>query len=134
MNREILFRVWDINGNPPQMYYDPFIADGHGPMKISQIMQVLTQEGWIWMQYIGLKDRNRSKIYEGDIVRRELLNKYYKITKWNEKKACFDPFADDFYWEDYDSSFSNRGWSSENIEVIGNIYENPELIELCKDL
>ena len=105
-------------------------------------------------QFTGLKDKNGKKIYEGDIVRQQSfgkLNSNYKSEKEkkNHKKylikkckcifdddenyhknrdyvveykdARFYPFADDnFEWGEYN-------WDSP-VEIIGNIYDNPNLI------
>lgn len=72
----------------------------------------IEQENFIVMQYTGLKDKNRVEIYEGDIVVEGYKGKYgtYEV-KWD--KIGFNLGSED--GRDY--------------EVIGSIYENPELLE-----
>ena len=74
----------------------------------------------ILMQYTGLKDRDEVEIYEGDIVR---VNR-------NFTGVCeFDPnpFCGFGYWR---QDGKRERWYAcyEDHEVIGNIYENPELL------
>ena len=79
-------------------------------------------------QYTGLKDRNGQEIYEGDILRdQESYDEiyYYKVI-WHEANACFY-FKDCF--GDYEC-FQGEDLYLNQIEVIGNIYENPELPEV----
>jgi len=65
-------------------------------------------------QYIGLKDKNGKKIYEGDVVKTSLF--VYKV-EWNNKVCGFFPFA------------FNPDIEAKECEVIGNIFDNPELLE-----
>ena len=76
------------------------------------------------MQYTWLKDKNGKEIYEGDIItcwayqrEKEEINEWKKI-EVTYKDGYFYPF------------WYNAWWRSAvyNIEVIGNIYENPELL------
>lgn len=73
------------------------------------------------MQYIGLKDEYGDEIYEGDIV--TLHNSRYKVI-FNMEQARFVLRDDKFEME---IPFTNN--NNERMEIIGNIYENPELIE-----
>lgn len=70
-------------------------------------------------QYTGLKDKNGVKIYENDILKYIDFRNEESIIQvwWDEEDSCFN--------------FGNRNLSMirNKIEVIGNIYENPELLE-----
>lgn len=73
-----------------------------------------------FMQYTGLEDKNGKEIYEGDIV--TLHNSRYKVI-FNMEQARFVLRDDKFEME---IPFTNN--NNERMEIIGNIYENPELL------
>lgn len=80
-------------------------------------------------QYTGLTDKNGTKIFEGDII--DFFGRSdgdgYGVVK-------YDAYETEFGFE-YDNIYRSlgRNFYPENIEVVGNIYDNPELVE-GKDL
>ena len=88
----------------------------------------------ILMQYTGLKDKNCVKIYKGDIMnlkypRDRRYKVVAKVINGQEISAMVLKFDNDFTTEEfplYKISAEN------NLEVIGNIYENPELLEVSE--
>lgn len=80
---------------------------------------ILVRDGdWHIMQYTGLKDKNGVEIYEGDIAR------------VGDKGVTSVTFFDGaFYTVVSHSNYRCGGWETKSIEIIGNIYENPELLE-----
>jgi uncharacterized phage protein (TIGR01671 family) len=76
-------------------------------------------------QYTGLKDKNAKEIYEGDIIK----SKYYSgkpfLIEWKNLENC------GCCSDDSGPGFNFKGIEDDEkakIEVIGNIYENPELL------
>lgn len=72
---------------------------------------------WIPMQSTGLKDKNGKKIYEGDVINDSgIKTEVY----WNEKDGC---------WARRGISEHYFGLTASICEIIGNVYENPELLK-----
>ena len=69
------------------------------------------------MQYTGLKDKNGKEIYEGDIINWPNLNSVGQVY-YNQKEVVFCVKCK-----------HDEAWLDSGCEVIGNIYENPELIK-----
>ena len=71
---------------------------------------------WVWLQFTGLLDKNGKEIYEGDII----STYQRKDGTWQRPKEV------KYYLKKRTSGF-NLGTNS-NPTIIGNIYENPELL------
>ncbi|WP_339002902.1 YopX family protein [Fusobacterium polymorphum] len=115
--REIKFRAWDkinkemfnvesINFQERRVYKDVVSYRKFNDIDI--------------MEYTGLKDKNNKEIYEGDII--TLHNRKYKVI-FNAEEARFVLRDDEFELE---ISFTNN--NNKRMEIVGNIYENSELL------
>lgn len=127
MNREIKFRVWECNKKYIFTLYDLLnarITIGHGYTKFPPMHDEL-----IIQQYIGINDSLGKEIYEGDIVKfndSEINSKpvignfevYYETDLTLVGSPCFA------LWNNKGAVFQLLG----HIEVIGNIFENKELL------
>ena len=134
--REIKFRAWDkevgVMRNDDEVCRASAVSFSYQR----------TREDWVLMQSTGLKDKNGVLIYEGDVV----------ATCWHTKSeehncpAIHNPYQVEWNGWTYILTPTNWGrelhnkvrfiqdfWventTDEQIEVIGNIYENPTLIE-----
>lgn len=120
--REIKFRFWNVGNkrwvNPSEIEfaYQDVNNESVG------IPFHLFQEEIIYQQYTGLIDKNGREIYEGDILKIE----------WR-----IDSIDSDYYYDDVTFSKNLGMWlphavlTTDDIpcEIIGNIFENPDLME-----
>ena len=127
--REIKFRAWDKESkrftnyallDDKAMFFEKHL----GTWKPST-------DRFVLMQYTGLKDKNGVEIYEGDIVKAVSFARCIGFIKYLPEKSAFVlwdyeklPYRDDFvYLSQFEDGF----------EILGNIYENPELMEVADD-
>lgn len=121
--REILFRGrGDTKYNDGEWYYGVPIRDFEGDWQIctDNSKRVVVPE--TIGQYTGLTDKNGTKIFEGDIGRRR--DDIFLID-WSEEKAAFVMIFNDYICE---ILYLEEMW--DDAEVIGNIHDNPELLEV----
>ena len=78
-----------------------------------------------FMENTGLKDKNGKYIYEGDIV--TVNGTWDCIIKYKQSSCAFVLKSIDSRWST--GYFSNYDDIEEMLEVIGNVYENEELLE-----
>lgn len=123
MTREIKFRAWDGSRMCAVTQLEFGINDGIIMGSFGWYGGMVGAVGVKIMQYTGLKDKNGKEIYEGDIVNVEPFTKTGRIevVGWYAPimgSITLHPFQGDAYH-----------WLSQDCEVIGNIYENPELLK-----
>ena len=103
--REIKFRAW--NKIEKMMEYDPYIGCSEERVYINK--NVFNSDLYVYMQYVGTKDKNGKYIYEGDIIDSE-----------NPHVCGIVEYEEFCYWE------RELYLTGNELTVIGNIYENNE--------
>jgi len=127
--REIKFRVWNKRINQLSGCDDIYFTQ-------EPLNEAFKFDEYIFMQYTGLKDANGKEIYEGDIVKYVAGENYENtgVVIWADEKNSFNlktyPFMCGFVIHNEKESKTDKfEWDETNyMQVIGNIYENPELL------
>lgn len=124
------FRAWTEEGEV--MYYDVYpFEDDTLLLSYDEIgFDEVPASDFILMQSTGLKDKNDKEIFEGDIVKFPEFNGDIYITPvaWDKSCACFGVSFDGKYPTSFD--YLEEFYTElKDIEVVGNIYENPQLLD-----
>jgi len=127
VKREIKFRAWDKEANK---MYDDYVVHGVSIGSLwfqresnKHLEMGFKAENYELMQYTGLKDKNEVEIYEGDVVKDDIRIHSKNIEVfWSDNLAMFMVRRQE-KWSEELHLISSR------VEVIGNIYENPELLK-----
>jgi len=130
--RDIRFRAWDTRRCEFLSGGEIFIAiqPGKNPKNIFYLDIIkdpdMFKERFVLQQFTGLRDKNKREVYEGDILRvwRDGSHRVFAV-KWRETGVPMyilypQPINEDFWHCRSDMEMS---W-----EIIGNIFQNPELI------
>lgn len=140
--RQIKFRVWDRKEK--KMFNVLEIKFHYDPLRFDEFKQVFLDGRWSvngckpwdfqWrdkddvelMQFTGLHDKNGKEIYEGDFIGGIYESLY---VGWCDKCASFQLLSAGYCF----GCEGDINWlefvNDETKEIIGNIYENPELLE-----
>lgn len=130
MNREIKFRGKTLNYDPATMprwafgWYYQELHDGEIRHLVTDGSLTFEVDPDTIEQFTGLHDKDGKEIYEGDIVTKYLDRDKF-VCEYVEKYACF-AFLENvkhgvlYYFQKCDEK---------DLEVLGNIHDNPELME-----
>lgn len=140
MNREIKFKGWNS-----------IVCRMSDPMTLREIYETKAVQWHIidWLQYTGLKDKNGVEIYEGDIVEAwSSGSKVIFMIKWRQEGSpcwlLYPNFQNRDHWSISATKYKKgkqfitveckvtepdkEGFYDDGLSVIGNIHENPELL------
>jgi len=122
MSRQLKFRAWDkVNKKVRKVMSLDFYNTRQSEVTLASDGDVYFRylEQVELMQYTGLKDKNGNEIYEGDILKTR-IGGYEQASPYvveDMRKLYFELKRDDSYYR------------IQKTEILGNIYENPELLE-----
>lgn len=128
MNRNIKYRAWlkdsklmvdvdEIDIGRKFIYYYYHSDDLEGELKSFKNIEL--------MQYTGLRDKNEKEVYEGDILKLRANYGIGVVKYYNEWGAYIVE-----YLKSKPIVVLGMNYDKEDIEIIGNIWENKELLEV----
>ncbi len=134
---EYNFRAWDrvkkVMHYPTDLNIFRFNDKGWALHHYKDVLNVRDEDRFICnhknadlMQYIGMTDNNYNKIYKGDILKyQHYFSKKYHFVKvvWMELECTYG--FQDLKEENY--LIPTEDWDYKYFEVVGNIYENPDI-------
>ncbi len=150
MNRDIKFRGFSFE---KKEFVFGCYTEHQNFINLKKYIKTNKKGQFIWLevddesvgQYTGLKDKNGTKIYEGDIMSKVHINElgkiiqYYYVVIWSSsdvgfvcKQYILDENEDGEYWRLKNDLFDSLIMVKTYNHVIGNIFENPELINKTK--
>lgn len=126
MNRQIDFRCWCPKKNK-MFYSEQGLSGANGFVTVAEVYTGYSDQSewvhYVFMQFTGLFDENRVKIFEGDIVK-DFEDKYEVRFGWLRHGSGYG-----FYLSSPKMGGSSQMVLPEILKVIGNIFESPELLE-----
>jgi uncharacterized phage protein (TIGR01671 family) len=126
MNREIKFRIWDkflnkfhfpeldFEWNRGQPLFGFYCSSGN-----YADFEDNWKDNFIFQEFTGLKDKNNKEIYEGDLIRNG---------KFKPVQVVYDAYYGGFF-PFFMKVDEERETLANNPEIVGNIFENPELLK-----
>lgn len=129
--REIKFRVWDLEKKRmslPMHHTDPVVKWSDGDIDMPAPF-ANNPDRFVWLQFTGYRDNKKEDVYDGDIINPCNAGEVCKVWwdglfgQWKTMTTT-SPFSDERVLGFYRVIDAADGY-----KIIGNIYENPELLK-----
>lgn len=127
MQDRFKFRVWNKEQQKLYSWDDLLKSKANNSFYWCMLQAQNDEKNNILMQCTGLKDKNGKLIYEGDVVIYDWLTPLGKV--WRDDGKHIVEWHDGFTVIGNIAGYDVKHGKTRNVEVIGNIYENPELLE-----